>query len=319
MREEPFTMTDPVGVAVHVYVWLPDTGALVRGIVQIAHGMCETAARYAETAARLTGAGYAVYAGDHRGHGLTAGEITMLGDAGRDGFYWMVRNMLQIAGIAKQRHPGLPLFLLGHSMGSFLSQKVMCSPGSRYYSGFLLTGSNGPRGLLRFGETLAKAQAMLSGELHRSFLLNMLVFGGNNRALPKARTSFDWLSSDPEEVDRFVSDPYCGAICTTRFFRDFFRLLQNIHDSATLKGLCRDKPVYLFSGTEDPVGFNGNGVRKLAGLYRERGISDVELKLYDGGRHEVLHEVNRSQVIGDMLDWLARHLPKGQGLLRVPE
>lgn len=319
MTEQPFTMTDPIGASVYVHVWLPEAGSPVRGIVQISHGMCETAARYAEAARRLTAAGYAVYANDHRGHGRTAGKVTLLGDAGRDGFYWMVRNLLQIGGIAAQRHPGVPLFLLGHSMGSFLAQKLMCSPGNTRYDGFILTGSNGPRGMLRLAESLARAQLAVAGERHRSVLLNTIVFGSYNRSFTGIRTSFDWLSSDPDEVDRFISDPFCGAICTTRFFRDFFRLLQEIHTPRSLSGLCTDKPVYLFSGEKDPVGLNGKGVVRLAEIYRERGIRDVEVKLYPEGRHEMLHEKNRGQVLDDLLDWLARHLPPGRGLLEAPE
>ncbi|MFD1775665.1 alpha/beta fold hydrolase [Paenibacillus rhizophilus] len=317
MTEHSFTMTDPLGVPIHVYEWLPEAEETVRGILQISHGMCETAARYARLAGRLNAAGYAVYAGDHRGHGRTAGKIDLLGDAGRDGFYWMRRDLLQIAAIASGRHPGVPVFLLGHSMGSFLAQKLMCEPGSERYAGYILSGSNGPRGMLRFGEALAKAQLALLGERHRSVLLNGIVFGGYNRSFSPVRTAFDWLSSDTEEVDSFISDPFCGAICTTRFFRDFFRLLQDIHTEAVLGSLCKDKPVYLFSGERDPVGMNGKGVHLLAELYRRLGVSDLEVRLYPEGRHEMLNEKNRGQVTDDLLDWLVRHLPSGQDLLRT--
>ncbi|WP_179945323.1 alpha/beta fold hydrolase [Paenibacillus durus] len=317
MTEYSFTMTDPLGVPIHVYEWLPEAEGPVRGILQISHGMSETAARYARFAERLNAAGYAVYAGDHRGHGKTAGRIDLLGDAGQDGFYWMHRNLLQIAAIASGRHPGIPVFLLGHSMGSFLAQKLMCSPGSERYAGYILSGSNGPRGMLRLGETLAKAQLALMGERHRSMLLNGIVFGPYNRSFSNSRTAFDWLSSDPEEVDRFVDDPFCGAICTTRFFRDFFRLLQDIHTEAVLGSLCKDKPVYLFSGEKDPVGMNGQGILRLAELYGKCGVSDLEVKLYPDGRHEMLNEKNHGQVTDDLLDWLVRHLPPGQDLLRT--
>ncbi|WP_328804497.1 alpha/beta hydrolase [Paenibacillus apii] len=317
MTEHTFTMTDPLGVPIHVYEWLPEAESPIRGIVQISHGMCETAARYVRVAGRLNAAGYAVYAGDHRGHGKTAGRIDLLGDAGRDGFYWMRRNLLQIGAIASGKHPGLPIFLLGHSMGSFLTQKLMCEPGSERYAGYILSGSNGPRGMLRFGEALAKAQLALKGEKHRSVLLNSIVFGGNNNSFSPVRTAFDWLSSDNAEVDSFISDPFCGAICTTRFFRDFFRLLQDIHSKAVLGSLCKDKPVYLFSGEKDPVGLNGKGIHRLAELYRRLGVSDLEVRLYPDGRHEMLNERNRGEVMDDLLDWLIRHLPAGRGLLRT--
>lgn len=309
MKENSFTMTDPLGVNIHVYEWLPEAEAPVRGIVQIAHGMCETAARYARFAAELTGAGYAVYANDHRGHGKTAGKVNLLGDTGKDGFYWMRRDMLQLAGIARSRHAGLPIFLFAHSMGSFLAQKLMCEEGHDVYAGFILSGTNGPRPMLKLGESLASMQLRIQGEYHRSVLLNGIVFGPYNRSFSPIRTAFDWLSSDPQEVDRFISDPYCGAICTTRFFRDFFHLLRDLHSQETLLTLCRDKPVYLFSGAKDPVSTNGQGVLRLVQIYKERGLTDVEYKLYPDGRHEMLNEVNRSEVTADVLDWLVRHLP----------
>ncbi|MNW65135.1 hypothetical protein D3C74_434850 [compost metagenome] len=117
-------------------------------------------------------------------------------------------------------------------------------------------------------------------------------------------------------MDRFIADPFCGAICTTRFFRDFFRLLRDIHSRETLLTLCKDKPVFLFSGAKDPVGMNGQGVLRLAAIYKDHGLSDVEYRLYPEGRHEMLNEVNHSEVTADVLDWLVRHLPAESLLLQ---
>lgn len=318
MREYSLTVTDPTGVELKVWQWLPEPDTPVRAIVQISHGMCETAARYARFAKALTARGYAVYAGDHRGHGRTAGRVDLLGDAGEDGFYWMRRNLEQIAGVARSRHEGVPCFLFAHSMGSFLAQRLMCEEHHGVYAGFILSGTNGPRGLLHVGESLASVQLRLRGPLHRSVLLNTIVFGPYNRGFTPLRTTFDWLSSDPDEVDRFIADPFCGAICSTRFFRDFFRLLLSLHTPATLSGLVKDKPVYLLSGDQDPVGMKGHGVRKLAALYRKLGVQDLEMRLYSGGRHEMLNEVNRDEVTADVLDWLARHAPAAETGLPEP-
>ncbi|MFP4976308.1 alpha/beta fold hydrolase [Paenibacillus sp. CN-4] len=318
MREYSLTVTDPTGMVLKVWQWLPEPDTPVRAIVQISHGMCETAARYSRFAEALTASGYAVYAGDHRGHGRTAGRVDLLGDAGKDGFYWMRRNLEQIAGAARSRHEGVPCFLFAHSMGSFLAQRLMCEEHHGVYAGFILSGTNGPRGLLHIGESLASVQLRLRGPLHRSVLLNTIVFGPYNRGFTPLRTTFDWLSSDPEEVDRFIADPFCGAICTTRFFRDFFRLLLSLHTPSTLSGLVKDKPVYLMSGDQDPVGMKGQGVRKLAALYRKLGVQDLELRLYSGGRHEMLNEVNRDEVTVDVLDWLARHAPAAEAGVLLP-
>ncbi|WP_410513941.1 alpha/beta hydrolase [Paenibacillus sp. BR2-3] len=316
MLENCFTMTDPIGVNIHVYEWLPEPDSPIRGILQISHGMCETAARYFRFAELLTSAGYAVYANDHRGHGKTAGRVDLLGDAGEDGFYWMRRNLIQLAEIALAKHKGLPIFLFSHSMGSFLAQKLMCEEDNDVYAGYILSGTNGPRSMLRLGESLAEIQYKLQGERHRSVLLNSVVFGTYNRSFSPVRTAFDWLSSDPDEVDQYIADPFCGAICTTRFFRDFFRLLRDIHTPDSLCKLCKDKPIYLLSGEKDPVGMDGQGVRHLVELYRKQGVQNLEYHLYPGGRHELLHEVNRDQVASDVLDWLVRHLPSEAMLLK---
>lgn len=299
-------MADPKGTVVHVYQWLPDSPADIKGVLQIAHGMCETAERYTRLAAVLTKSGYALYANDQRGHGLTAGSIDRLGDIGKDGFQLMIQDIQQLGGIAAANHPNVPLFLMGHSMGSFLVQKIMMTCGEAY-TGFILSGTNGPRSLLQVGKMVAKLQRAIQGDTHRSMLLNAIVFGGFNRGFAPARTRFDWLSRDPEEVDRYVEDPYCGAICTTAFFRDFFGLLQDIQQPKGYAGIPRNKPVYLFSGERDPVGANSQGVRSLESIYRKLGVQDIECKLYPDGRHEMLNEINREEVMADVLGWLERH------------
>ena len=228
----------------------------------------------------------------------------------------MRRNLIQLAGIARTRHEGVPIFLFSHSMGSFLAQKLMCEEDSDVYEGYILSGTNGPRTMLGFGERLAKILTRIQGERHRSVLLNSVVFASYNHSFSPVRTAFDWLSSNPDEVDQYISDPFCGAICTTRFFRDFFGLLREIHRPESLCKLSKDKPIYLFSGEKDPVGMSGKGVLRLVEIYRKQGVKDLEYHLYPNGRHEMLHEVNREQVAADILDWLVRHLPAEAMLLQ---
>ncbi|MDP4095413.1 lysophospholipase [Paenibacillus sp. P96] len=306
MKEHTFTMWDHGGHDIFVYRWLPEDETAVHCIVQIAHGMCETAHRYLELAECLTASGYAVYANDHIGHGKTASATNSLGNPGPDAFNRMARNMIEVGDIASSEFPGVPRILMGHSMGSFLTQKVMYAP-DQSYDGFILSGTNGRRRLLRFGERMAMMQAMMQGTEHRSWLLNAIVFGGFNRSFQPVRTSFDWLSRDPEEVDRFIQDPLCGAICTTDFFRSFFRLLQEIHLPDSLGKIDKAKPVYIFAGDKDPVGMFGKGVLSLVQMYKELGMERVEYKLYPDGRHEMLHEINREEVMSDLIGWLQRN------------
>lgn len=309
MQESAFSLVGDEGTRIHVYRWLPDSECNVKGVVQIAHGMSETAARYAEFAQQLTSHGYAVYANDHRGHGKTVENSNLLGNAGTDAFRWMASDMMNLGEVAAKENPDVPLFLMGHSMGSFLVQHLMYAGHERYHA-FILSGTNGKRGLLRIGEKLALLQCDVQGASHPSMLLNALVFGGFNRSFRPATTPFDWLSRDSEEVKRFIDDPLCGAVCSAGFFRDFFKLLLDIHLPSNMKRIPKDKSVYLFSGEQDPVGLHGKGVLNLVSQYRELQLEDVEYRLYPGGRHEMLHETNRTEVAQHVVEWLERHMPE---------
>ncbi|MEC0107121.1 alpha/beta fold hydrolase [Paenibacillus taichungensis] len=306
MQESTFSLVGNEGTRIHVYRWLPDPECNIKGVVQIAHGMSETAARYTEFAQHLTTHGYAVYANDHRGHGKTVENSDLLGNAGVDAFRWMASDMMNLGEVAAKENPDVPLFLMGHSMGSFLVQHLMYAGHERYHA-FILSGTNGKRGLLRIGEKLAFLQCGIQGTGHPSMLLNALVFGGFNRSFRPATTPFDWLSRDSEEVKRFIDDPLCGAVCSAGFFRDFFKLLLDIHLPRNMKRIPKDKSVYLFSGEQDPVGLHGKGVLNLVAQYRELQLEDIEYRLYPGGRHEMLHETNRTEVAGHVVEWLERH------------
>lgn len=311
MESHNFNLLSTDGKSVYVYNWFPSSvewDGSPRGIIQIAHGMAEAAKRYERLAGALTEQGYVVYANDHRGHGRTAGDPNELGRPGKDGFNAMVNDMILLGGIIRNKYPDVPVYLLGHSMGSFLTQKVMYA-GPDSYDGFMLSGTCGKRGMLSMGERLARIQASLQGDRHPSLLLNAIVFGGYNRSFRPVRTAFDWLSRDDHEVDKYIEDPECGVISSTGFFRDFFRLLQEIHIPERMRQIPKDKPVYLFSGEEDPVGMKGDGVRLLYKQYQELGLKDVECKLYPGARHEILNEINRDEVTRDLINWLNSHTP----------
>lgn len=308
MQEYTFQMLDSDDVNVFVYRWTPENDGSVRGIVQIAHGMSETAKRYERLAECLTNHGFIVYANDHRGHGKTAFDQGMLGDGGPDAFKWMTKDMSELGRFIRQEHPGLPIFLFGHSMGSFLTQKLM-SCGPHLYDGYILSGSNGKRGMLKFGQIIAQLQSLIQGPTRRSLLLNAIVFGGFNRSFRPASTPFDWLSSDAQEVQKFMDDPLCGSMCTARFYKGFFELLMEIHQPEQLEKIPKDKPVYIFSGDNDPVGEHGKGVLNLVEMYKDLQIRDLEYRIYPGGRHEMLNETNHKEVEEHIVQWLLRHLP----------
>lgn len=306
MKSDSFTFKGNENVEIYVYRWVPDRE--IKGAVQIAHGMAETAKRYERLAEFLTDNGYIVYANDHRGHGNTAGSLDKVGILGdKDGFELLVQDMHQLAGIIKKENPDKPVFLLGHSMGSFLSQKAIMDYGDEY-KGVILSGSNGRQGLLlRFARLIANQEAKKYGREYRSKKLNDLSFGSYNNAFKPNRTEFDWLSSDNEEVDKYIKDPYCGGIFTAGFYQDFLTGLIQIEDKKRLKTVPCQLPILLMSGDKDPVGRAGKGVKLLYNTYKNLGVSDLTIKLYKDGRHEMLNEKNRDQVMSDILTWINKH------------
>ncbi len=305
MRNETFTFSSDEGTGIFVYKWFPDTSEGLKGVVQIAHGMAETAARYERFAKVLVEAGFGVYANDHRGHGKSAISVDKQGILAKsDGFNWMVKDVHKLTEIIKKENPGMPVFLFGHSMGSFVSQRYLELYGNEL-KGAVLSGSNGRQGVfLKVARFIAKLECNKSGRDVPSMKLNQMSFGNFNDSFKPARTEFDWLSRDHAEVDKYIADPYCGAIFPAGFFYDFLGGLIELEKPANVAQVPKDLPLYLFAGARDPVGKAGAGVKKLYETYRSHGIKSIQIKLYEDGRHEMLNELNRDEVMRDTVKWL---------------
>lgn len=304
-----FTFKSDEGMDIYVYNWRPDEEIQIKGVVQIAHGMAETAARYERFAKVLTDNGYIVYIHDHRGHGNTAKTIENLGYlAEKDGFKWLVEDVHKLSEIIKKENPALPLFLFGHSMGSFVTQRYIMLYGKEL-KGTILSGSNGKQGpILNIGAFLAKREAKRNGRKAQSSKLDKLSFGSFNNAFKPNRTAFDWLSRDNDEVDKYIKDPFCGTVFTCGFFYDFLSGLKEIEKDENIALVPKDLPVFIFAGDKDPVGKNGKGIIRLFNTYKKFNIKDVTYKLYKDGRHEMLNESNRDEVMSDVINWLNNHL-----------
>ncbi|MBW9148842.1 lysophospholipase [Clostridium sp. CM028] len=307
MIVENFKFKDKGDLEIFVYKWLPNVNVQIKGIVQIAHGMAETAARYENFASALTNDGFIVYANDHRGHGKTAGEVRKLGELGENGFNSMVENMHELNEKIKEENPNLPIFLFGHSMGSFLTQRYICLYGSGL-KGAIISGSCGKQGIIiEIARLIAKREIKKNGKIAKSKKLDRLSFGRYNNSFKPNRTAFDWLSRDNKQVDKYIDDPFCGTVFTTGFFYDFLGGLKGIADDKEIKNIPKDLPIYIFSGDKDPVGKNGKGVLKLVKTYKRHGIKDLTYKLYKNGRHEMLNETNKEEVIVDVIRWIKEH------------
>lgn len=305
MISKSFTFQAKDGIDIFVYNWIPVEGIKVRGAVQIAHGLAETAARYERFADVLAKNGYIAYANDHRGHGKTAGNPEKVGCiAEKDGFTLLLDDMHMLTDLIKNENPSLPIFLFAHSMGSFAAQRYIMLYGNEL-KGVILSGSNGSQKLLhKIGLLVAKSEVKKNGRNAKSFVMNKLSFGNFNKPFKPNRTEFDWLSRDNDEVDKYVADPYCGGVFTAGFFYDFMKFLAIIDNEKNIDLVPKNLPIFIFSGDKDPVGNFGKGVLKLYNAYKKYGIKDFTMKLYPDGRHESLNEINQSEVMANVIKWL---------------
>jgi alpha-beta hydrolase superfamily lysophospholipase len=266
----------------------------VRGVVQIAHGLGEHMGRYAKLAETLVHGEFVVYGNDHRGHGLTAKPSGSFGDFGPGGFDQLVEDMISLRVIAKKEHPGKPYILLGHSMGSFAAQQFILDH-SHSIDGLALSGSGTLDGLVRL------AQSVPGGEDPMNLV---------NAAFEPARTPSDWLSRDNAEVDAFIADPLCFPSLKPSSMESFLDAFPRLADPGEIRKVRTDLPIYIFSGSDDPIGQRLEGVRALVDRYRSAGITSIAHDFYPGGRHEMLHELNRRDVFTNLLVWISGILGK---------
>lgn len=306
-REAGGFLNLPDGSRAWLYTWLPSGSP--KAAVQIVHGMAEHAGRYARFATALNAAGYAVYAQDLPGHGRTAASIAELGHvADRDSWPLLLSAVHGVRAHIEQLHPGLPLVLFGHSMGSFLAQQHLVEHGAGLAAA-VLSGTSGGLGALRaIGLALNRAQMRLFGPEHRSALTEALTFKAFNGAFKPNRTACDWLSRDTAEVDAYVADPYCGFRCSAALWAGLLQAGGSLLDAQRLGRIPRALPVLLVSGSTDPVCAGGQGTHLLAEHYRKAGLGDVTTLVYEGARHELLNETCREAVTHDLLDWLDERL-----------
>ncbi len=290
------------GVEIHVCKWSPQIRA--RGVVHIVHGLAEHGARYGWTARRLTSSGFVVYAHDHRGHGRTAGSPEVCGNlAVRDGWNRAVNDIALLVDAEKKENPGLPIVLLGHSMGSFMVQQMMYQH-PELLNACALSGSRGKADLrVYFIRYLAFLIKMVMGD-RRSLLLFNFSLREANRAFRPIRTNFDWLSRDTACVDEYVRDPFCGWVGPLQLWIDLTYGVIEIGQPENQKRIPAGLPVYIFAGSSDPISDGCKGLRRLIEAYRRAGLTNVRFRFYPEGRHETLNEINREEVVADLLAWL---------------
>ncbi|HMI93159.1 MAG TPA: alpha/beta hydrolase [Polyangiales bacterium] len=305
MRTSTFWLEVEDGAKLFVRVWEPDAAA-PKAVVQIAHGMAEHGGRYERVAERLTAAGYVVYAHDHRGHGQTAPSRADLGYfADQEGFMRAVRDMLALSARIRAERPGLPLFMMGHSMGSMLVRLYLFQSEAPPLAGVVLSGTSGRTTELAWlGILLGKGERLRVGPRRVSKLLQLASVGAYNLGFRPNRTPHDWLSRDPAEVDKYAADPLCAFDLTVQGWLDVYSGALAIEREADIARLPKDLPLYLFAGSRDPVGGDTRGGRWLHDALRRAGMRDVTTRFYPDARHETLNETNRDEVERELVAWL---------------
>ena len=294
---EKFTFSSTAGPALDARLWRPEGAP--RAVVQLVHGMAEHMDRYDPVARRLNRAGLAVIGHTHLGHGPRAQRQGYFAD--HDGWQRLIDDVHRLRGIAQEQFPGLPYLMLGHSMGSFVTRCYLQEHGEGL-AGAMLSGT-GHFDRKTVTEALAAANlvCLFGGARKPSALIDRLAFGGYNKPFAPCRTDFDWLSRADAEVDKYVADPYCGFLFTGSGYRELFRGLKRLTDLEALRRMPKELPLLLFSGDSDPVGGMGRGVEQVAREMRDAGMEHVEVRLYPGGRHEILNETNRDEVVRDVI------------------
>ncbi len=282
-------------------VWTPDDKKEVRGVLQISHGMSEHSGRYADFARFMASRGFVVCANDHAGHGKSVREY--FGYFGKKGYEAVVKDMHTLTQLMKAEYPNKPYFLLGHSMGSFLS-RAYCAKHGQELTGILYSGTGVYTPVMGLALAVTRAFIAMRGETAENKFINTI----NNKMFTSrfapVKTGREWLSRDTALIEKHAADPVCFFIFTNGGYRDLFMLIRDVSTDGWYRSVPKNLPMYIFSGDADPVGEYGKAVKIFYEKLNKSGCGDVTLKLYKDGRHEMLNEINRKDVYADILTWI---------------
>lgn len=288
---------------IHAIKWLPDNE--VKAILQISHGMLEHIERYHNFATYMAEYGILTVGNDHLGHGSSITSEEKRGYFSEDdGNSVLIEDMHTLMNIIKDENPNIPYFILGHSMGSFLTRQLITLYGNQI-SGAIISGTGQqPVLLVKIGILITKVLADFKGWNYRSKFVDFLAMGGNNNKFKPARTKFDWLTRDDEIVDNYISDSRINFTFTLNGFYNLFKSILLMNDNENLEKIPKNLPMIFLSGESDPVGNFGKDVSKAFNMYNNLGMKNISMKLYSGDRHEILNELNKEQVYDDIVMWI---------------
>lgn len=306
MKEWKLPSTDGIN-ELRVVTW--ETTQTPRAVLQISHGMIEYMNRYQDFAEYLNEKGFVVVGNDHLGHGYTAKNPEDLGYfAAKGKSAVVVEDLHEVTKKVKEEYPGLPYFMLGHSMGSFMARRYLMTYGEELDGAVIMGTGSQPGAVLAFGNMACNVIKLFHGDRYRSKFLKKSAFGNYNKKIDTLRTPSDWLTKDDAAVDKYRKDPLCSFDFTVNGYSGLFDSISFIQKKKHIAQIPKNLPVLLVSGGKDPVGAYGAGPTKVYESYRAHGLEDVDLILYPEDRHEILNEKDKEQVYSDILNFLEKHI-----------
>lgn len=280
----------------------PADPTAVKGIIQIVHGMAEHSDRYIAVANYFCSRGYAVFMNDHAGHGKSVKSDDDNGYfADKDGWKCLVDDVYEVTKIARKAYPDKKLIIWGHSMGSFITRSYI----AKYKNGAdaaVVCGTSGANPGAAAGILIANLICKIKGPKAKSEFINGLAFGSYNKKF-KGDTGFEWLSVNEENIRNYLDDPKCGFLFTASGYRDLFCVLSDVSKADWYRAVPKKMPIYLISGTDDPVGNYGKGVKEVYEKLLQTGHDNVAIKLYEGMRHEIHNEDKKDEVWDDIANF----------------
>ncbi len=289
---------------IHSIRWVPEHDKPVC-VLQIIHGMTEHIDRYDGFAQYMAGKGILVVGDDHLGHGKSVRPGEPYGYfCKEDAATVLVRDEHRLKKMTQEQYQGVPYIILGHSMGSFIARNYLIRYGSGIDGAVIMGTGMQSKIQLAAARALAGIQILFCGPKHVSKLIDKLAFGMFNKRIEAPKTPSDWLCSNEESVKRYRQDPMCNFTFTANGFQTLMKLIWNLHDVEKLKKMPRQLPVFFVAGEEDPVGDYGRAVKQVYESFLQLGMERVQMKLYPGDRHEILHETDRAEVYADIYRWI---------------
>lgn len=290
---------------IHGIMWRPDEENEIKGVLQIVHGMVEFIERYDDFAAFMCSRGFVVAGEDHLGHGGSVNSSEEYGYfAKKDGMSCIVEDNYRLKKHMEREFAGKPYFILGHSMGSFITRLFIMKYSSELSGAIIMGTGNQPPLLAGIGAALTRVIALFKGWKYRSTFINNMAFGGYNKRFAPARTPHDWLTKDEAIMDTYSADERCTFVFTLSAYKDLFGAVSEIGKVDNIRKVREDLPLLIVSGEDDPVGSFGKGVRGVFEKFKAAGLKNVSMKLYKGDRHEILNETDKKTVYEDLVKWL---------------